>query len=515
MMPDSELLACYARTGSEDCFAALVRRHVNLVYSTALRRVQGDTHLAQDAAQSVFADLARKASSLSRRRSLTGWLYTSAHFAAAKLLRGENRRRAREQEAHTMRDADPNAASQTAWENVEPVLDEIMHELDEFDREAVLLRYFENRPFAELGTKLGLSENAARMRVERALEKLRAGFARRGVTTTAALASAISANAVQCAPAGLTPTLTATSLSGAAATFTPRNFMTLTRFKLGLGALALVGAAATVLIQHQALQRATATNASLRQQVASLEADNADLSNRLDAAVDPKSSRKDQIAELLRLRAEVTRLRTQKRVELVITPPPTNSPPTAQKMVINVKTKFVSIPTEALQVMGVVWTSAAQGGRTGLLTEQQFKTINEALQGASDVTLISAPQITTFNGGQAVVSTTHSLPVQGTNANIGVTLNLTPAFSTNSLTFNLNLAACLTELTGDSSRPGLQTTQLTNQLSLQIGQTAVMEQGIPAGGWLPDQTNTPAGPRSLLVFVTPRVVDSRGQPKYP
>src|SRR5271154_3542512 len=97
MTPDPELLARFARTNSEDAFAELVKRHVNLVYSAALRQVNGDDHFAKDVAQMVFADLARKASSLSRRESLTGWLYTSAHFAATKIVRGENRRRDREE----------------------------------------------------------------------------------------------------------------------------------------------------------------------------------------------------------------------------------------------------------------------------------------------------------------------------------------------------------------------------------------------------------------------------------
>src|ERR1700761_5685031 len=97
MTPDCELLREFARTNSEDAFAELVKRHVNLVYSAALRQVNGDAHLAQDVTQSVFSDLARKAAWLSRRQSLSGWLYTSAHFAAAKVIRAETRRRNREE----------------------------------------------------------------------------------------------------------------------------------------------------------------------------------------------------------------------------------------------------------------------------------------------------------------------------------------------------------------------------------------------------------------------------------
>ena len=152
---------------------------------------------------------------------LTGWLYTSAHFAAAKIVRTENRRRDREEKfmREPINETAPEVGRVTPsapdWEKLRPTLDEVMHELKEADREAILLRYFENRPFAEIGGKLGLNENAARMRVERALEKLRAVFLRRGVAATTALASVISANAVQIAPAGLAATLTNASLAAA------------------------------------------------------------------------------------------------------------------------------------------------------------------------------------------------------------------------------------------------------------------------------------------------------------
>ena len=102
-----------------------------------------------------------------------------------------------------MREPIHEPAPEPDWEKLRPTLDDAMHELKEVDREAILLRYFENRPFVEIGEKFGLNENAARMRVDRALEKLRDILTKRGVTTAATLASVISANAVQLAPAGL------------------------------------------------------------------------------------------------------------------------------------------------------------------------------------------------------------------------------------------------------------------------------------------------------------------------
>jgi hypothetical protein len=159
------------------------------------------------------------------------------------------------------------------------VLDEAMHELKETDREAILLRYFENRRFAEVGAKLGLNENAARMRVERALEKLRVTFLRRGVAATTALASVISANAVQIAPAGLAATLTNTSLAAAGTgTLTLLTLMTMTKLKLGISALVVAGAATTLVVQHQAQIKLRKENQSLWQQMAKLQTENERLS---------------------------------------------------------------------------------------------------------------------------------------------------------------------------------------------------------------------------------------------
>src|SRR5580765_1408747 len=161
-MNDGELLDRYVKANSEEAFGELVQRHLDLVYSAALRQVNGDTHLAQDVAQTVFADLARKAASLADRPALTGWLYTSTHFAATKAVRTERRLQAREQEAHIMKELLHDPAPDLDWEKLRPVLDTAMHELDERDREVILLRYFENRKHADIGERLGLTENGAR-----------------------------------------------------------------------------------------------------------------------------------------------------------------------------------------------------------------------------------------------------------------------------------------------------------------------------------------------------------------
>lgn len=164
MIEDAELLRCYVEERSEGAFAQLVKRRVGLVYSVAVRQCGGDTHLAEDVTQRVFAHLARKAKELARRPVLSGWLYRSAQFAASDVVRGERRRRAREEENHQMseisnegRGADSGQGA-VDWGKLRSVLDEAMGELGEEDRDAVALRFFEEKSFAEIGGRFALSE---------------------------------------------------------------------------------------------------------------------------------------------------------------------------------------------------------------------------------------------------------------------------------------------------------------------------------------------------------------------
>jgi RNA polymerase sigma factor (sigma-70 family) len=213
MDDDGQLLRRYVNERSQDAFAELVHRHLDLVYFAALRRVGGDAHLADDVAQSVFSDLARKAPALLGRPVLAGWLYTSTRFAAAQAVRTERRRRTHEQEAQTMREL--NASPNLDWEKVRPVIDEALDELADHEREAVLLRFFENRPLAEVGARFSLTADAARMRIERALDKLRSALARRGVASTStALMSAFVTQSGFSAPAGLAVRVVSGALGG-------------------------------------------------------------------------------------------------------------------------------------------------------------------------------------------------------------------------------------------------------------------------------------------------------------
>jgi len=216
MTPDRELLRQYVQEGSETAFSETVRRHLNLVYGSAIRLLNNHAHLAEDVTQRVFTDLARKAGTLLQHESVAGWLYTSTRFAAANAIRTDQRRRIREHEAHAMSDHSPNY--ETTWLQLRPLIDEALSQLSETEREAVLLRFFEERSHREVGAALGLTEGAAQMRVDRAMNKMRAFFVRHGVTTTVALlTTTLGAQAARTsAPAILAANIAGKSLAGAA-----------------------------------------------------------------------------------------------------------------------------------------------------------------------------------------------------------------------------------------------------------------------------------------------------------
>lgn len=218
MSDDAELLRLYAEEKSEEAFAQLVREHLDFVYGVALRRTDGQSALAGDIAQTVFTDLARKATELRRHPSLRAWLFRSTRYAAAQAVRAEQRRVAREQEAHRMQELTHLSANDSRWSDLRPMIEDVLDELPERDRVAVWLRICEGRTFAEVGAKLAASEDAVRVRVDRALEKMRAALSRRGIaSTTAALTTALAQEGAVLTPAGLAGSVAGTALAGASA----------------------------------------------------------------------------------------------------------------------------------------------------------------------------------------------------------------------------------------------------------------------------------------------------------
>ena len=319
---DSALLREFVDHRSESAFAGLVARHVNLVYSVALRQA-GNPHQAEEISQAVFIILARKAGQLRHEQALTSWLFQTTRLTANNFLRSEFRRHQREQEAYMQSTLNESAGE--TWPQLAPLLDAAVEKLGETDRRAILLRFYEGRNLMEVGTALGVSEAAAEKRVSRALEKLRKLFSKKGLTLSGtAIAAAVSAHAVQAAPATLAVTITTAALSGTTVTtatilaatkslamttaqkFAVTAALTVT---IGAGLYETTQAAKARAEAHTARQQQTA----LAGQISQLQDNYAGATNRLASLLAENSllkSNADQ-SELLKLRGEVGVLRTQ------------------------------------------------------------------------------------------------------------------------------------------------------------------------------------------------------------
>ncbi len=317
---DSQLLRCYAESRSEEAFACLVHRHVDFVYSAA-RRIVCDPHLAEDVTQGVFVALAQNAAKLTGRPVLSGWLHRTAQNIASQTVRTTERRRAREQEATAMNEL-LTAESDSSWQDIAPHLDAALGELDETDRDALLLRYFERKSAREMARTLGVSDEAAQKRVNRAVERLRAGFAKRGLAVGAGgLAAVISANAVQAAPAGLALTILNTStLTGTAVAATTVKTIAMTTLQKTLVTATIAIAAGVAIYKaREAAQMSEQVQilanqpAAISPQLDQLQRAYAEASNRLATASAENDRLKSSVDqnELLKLRGQVGQLRQQ------------------------------------------------------------------------------------------------------------------------------------------------------------------------------------------------------------
>lgn len=314
MKDSADWLRDWVEHGSEDAFAKLVAGHIDLVYSAAVRKVAGDTGLAADVTQTVFTDLARKARWLRAEGSLAGWLHRHTCFTAATALRGELRRRAREQTAAAMHALESDTPD---WPHLAPLLDDAVNALGDADRRAVLLRFYERRDLREVGSALGVGEDAAQKRVARALDKLRDWLARRGITSTGtALAAVLTAHGVAAAPAGLAATVTTTAVAAAGTaagvgTLTLLEFMIHFKTKLAVGAAVAAVVATPVVWQETVLAKTRAENRALAAQVETprpLGAEQAPPAPTSEAQLAAERAARER-EELNRLRKEIPPMR--------------------------------------------------------------------------------------------------------------------------------------------------------------------------------------------------------------
>ena len=445
---DHELLAEFVKNGSEPAFSALVARYVNLVYSTALRHTNNPHH-AEEITQDVFMLLARKAGSISSKVVLSGWLYQAARLTAANHHRDNQRRQQREQQA--IMESALNVPADEPWKLIAPILDEAMNALGVTDRDAVLLRYFENKPLAEVGAALGISEAAAEKRVSRALERLHAMLTRQGVALGAtAIAGAITANAVQAAPAALAATitpgvLTATSLTSATVAMT-----TLQKIAVTAVLAATIGggiyAAKQASDAHKEVRGLQAQQAQMVEQIRQLQTSLTDATNRLTDLTAENSelnSGRDKM-EVLKLRGQLAAMRTQLASLQSVRPEATNGAGETSVLAdstpaqILIEARFIEIPRQGFVMpSGIHWMKGNETtGATAILGPAQFQVICKALEQREGVNLLAKPRALTLSGRRCQIRTGDDAAA-GQPAASGPIVDLIPNLSADGYTIKL------------------------------------------------------------------------------
>ena len=372
---DLELLALYTRQQAEDAFTEIVRRHLDLVHSAALRQVRSP-QLAEEVTQSTFINLARHAHRLAPDTILTAWLYQVTRREAIDVVRREARRQLREQIASEMNAMNATTAD---WTHIEPLLDEAMHALDENDRAAVLLRYFENKSLREVGTTLGTSENAAQKRLSRAVERLREFFAKRGVSIAeSGLVVVISANAVHAAPLGLVTTISAAAaLVGttlATTTATATKAIAMTTLQKTLITVTMAAAVSTGIYGVRlasTLRNRVETLQQQDEQSKQLASERDDATRQLAALRDDNERLNRNTAELLKLRGEARRFREleQQMAQLKKTVQSANEP-TRARTAFGTELQDLGATTPERAASSLIWaTTAGQRARVSELLE--------------------------------------------------------------------------------------------------------------------------------------------------
>lgn len=541
---DSLLLKAYVERRLETAFNELVHRHVDLVYSAAIRMVR-DPHLAEDVTQGAFIALARQASELVERATLAGWLHRTAQNIAAQTVRTIERRRAREQEAFAMTEQ-ISTSPDAWWEQIEPHLDAALGELIDADRDAVILRYFHKKSAAEIAAILGVSDDAAQKRVSRAVEKLREVFAKNKITIGAgSLGILISAHAVQAAPAGLAAKiLAATSGITATAGITIIQKIIIA----GFAAIAIGGGIYSFHLRKQiaALQE---QQTSLNQQMAQMSQELDDSKNQLAAAQRENEQRQNNQEELLRLRGETGALRRQleeavkknRALPAAVVARNTNSPIPQ----ITIKARFLTLPKDA----SAGWYDSTS---VSILTSENFSIALKQLRSRNDVETGAEHQVTTLSGRQfqmraaEIISVVTNFCLQETNGascivpqagpvECGATLDAVPKVLSDGYTIRLPVIASTVEFLGytpsanttpayNSSgqefdvptvSPQFRVQQITNSVDMLDGQTMVFRlndnQMAPAATLAElDASNSHSLNRHTLVFVTATIIDPSG-----
>lgn len=495
---DLELLRQYNDQKSEAAFAELVDRHLPLVYSAAFRQLRS-RELAQEVAQSVFADLARKASRFDSATIVPAWLYQVTRRTSIDCIRSESRRQLREQAAFEL--AEMNSDT-TEWKAIEPLLDEGMESLEEQDRDAILLRYFDNKSLREVGALLGVSDDAAQKRVSRAVERLREYFFSRGRTITAStLVMLLATNAAQAVPAGIAigvyTSVTAGATVAVAASVTKAAVMTtlqkglLTALVVGLAGVGIYEARENFKMRDR-VQVLGRQQAPLESRIQQLEKERDEANQQLLALQEAGERWKRDYRDLLKLRGEVGLLKKQLaevpktnsanaavQEEVVDTSPvvtlkahlratvhwdnalvtggwttpggkraivlavpgrvPDDNAPT-----LKIETKIIELPEEKLNWF--LEKQTADGVSTGVLGVEAYKAFMKMANTTAGVDVLSAPAISTLDGRACEISVTDTRNIGGKDFTTGPVINFIPKISADGQAVELEMSAVLTLL---------------------------------------------------------------------
>ncbi len=528
---DWQQLKRFLDTGAEGEFEPLVRRHMNLVYSAALKMLPAHRDHVDDVTQTVFADLVKKARSISPQMSIAGWLYRHTYFVSSDLKRAERRHRQREQQAVEM-----NAIDSSGSEPPVPSEDlhHAMNELSESDRDALVLRFLKERDLKSVGEALGITEDTAQKRVSRALEKLRAILERRGIRASIAGLTACLAQQIQAAPASLIPKAVAIASVGLAAKagFFGAAMTTLKTPLFKAAATLVVGAGlvATVIHQNGSLDSLRRENSGLKKsatEMPDLRSENEQLA-KLKANSEELERLRKEMDEVYRLRGKVTLLQNEV-ARLNSRPLPaisTNAPvETNQVVQIQIVSKVIKIHRRALTknakpLNSLIARALTSNNGSVVFSTNDSTIFMQALMETDGVDILAAPRVVTMDGQQGRVSVTKAKTVivgyqragsgrdltpVTTNFHCGPILNLTPYWIGATGSVRMNVKATILEFLGytetddvENTMPIFNNFEASSSVILQSGQTVVLS------------GPTSSGEDVILVLITPARINATG-----
>jgi hypothetical protein len=440
-------------------------------------------------------------------------------------MRSEQRRLAREQEVIRMEKPDLDSSSTDDPARLRPVIDDAMHELDDADREAVLLRYFEGQDFRSVGTSLGISDDAARKRVLRAVERLRRILEQRGISSSeSALTAALSGTIALAIPADLHACIIRSALA-ASLLSTPKvapTLLQMTPMKATLLITGIVaGLATSTFIQRDSSARLRSENKSLVKEIEALHAAGDQLSARQSAADELLAGLRKEHSELLRLRDEVTRLRIAQRDQAKTEPGnPEGEDSLLRNQQVTIEAKFTELRASTLKKLAVESLGIDIGGVgvTAILTDEQLRALLHAFEQQSGADLLALPRVITLHNRAASISISQPDDPDSGGGKLGPSVDLLPVLSADRMTINLQATARLDEMVPASDASGAERkearqTAVSGNAVMYDGQSAVLCQRLgcsDTGG-----KTSVEDPTYLVVLVTPTLVDPAGNRLHP